>query len=151
MKLNFNHKRVRSLQQAFTLVEMLLVLVILAALAAVVVPKFAGRSKQAKVTAAKSQIANLEIALDSFEVDNGYYPKGSDGMKELIDRPNNSQDWTGPYLKKGIPLDPWGNSYSYQYPGKQNDGSYDLMSMGPDGRSGSEDDLTNWDQTENRR
>lgn len=134
----------RKRQAGFTLVEMLLVLVILAALAAVVVPKFAGRSKQAKVTAAQSQISNLEIALDSFEVDNGYYPKGGDGLSDLIDQPNNAPDWRGPYIKKGVPVDPWGNPYVYEYPGRKNNGGYDLSSNGPDGRSGGDDDITNW-------
>ena len=106
------HDAHRHHSKGFTLVEMLLVLVILAALAAVVVPKFAGRSQQAKETAARSQIANLEIALDMFETDNGYYPAGSDGMNELIDEPNNATSWQGPYLKKGIPIDPWGNDYT---------------------------------------
>ena len=134
----------RRRQSGFTLVEMLLVLVILAALAAVVVPKFAGRSKQAKVTAAQSQISNLEIALDSFEVDNGYYPKGGDGLTELVDPPSNAPDWRGPYIKKGVPVDPWGNPYVYDYPGRKNSNGYDLSSNGPDGRTGGDDDITNW-------
>jgi len=133
-------------ERGFTLVEMLLVLVILATLAAIVVPKFAGRSQQAKETAAQSQIANLEMALDAFEVDNGYYPKGTKGLDELIERPSNATDWRGPYLQKGIPMDPWGNAYIYEYPGKQNAESYDLMSMGPDGRTGGDDDIVNWQE-----
>ena len=138
-------------QGGFTLVEMLLVLVILATLAAVVVPKFAGRSKQAKVTAAKSQISNLEIAIDSFEIDMGYFPKGGNDLGDLIEEPNsnNVQDWHGPYLKKGIPRDPWGIDYVYDYPGKRNVGSYDISSSGPDRKTGTDDDITNW-QTEDR-
>ena len=138
-------------QRGFTLVEMLLVLVILATLAAVVVPKFAGRSKQAKVTAAKSQISNLEIAIDTFEIDMGYYPKAGNDLRDLVEEPNSSnvQDWQGPYLKKGIPPDPWGNDYVYNYPGKMNVGSYDISSGGPDMKTGPEDDITNW-QTEDR-
>lgn len=124
---------------------MLLVLVILATLAAVVVPKFAGRGKQAKITAAQSQITNLEMALDSFEVDNGYYPRGTDGLGVLVERPNNAPDWRGPYIKKGVPVDPWGNPYVYEYPGKHLEGTYDLMSMGPDGKVGGGDDITNWE------
>ncbi len=134
-------------KSGFTLVEMLLVLVILAALAAVVVPKFAGRSKQAKETSAKSQISNLEIAIDSYEVDMGEYPKGGNNLQELITQPsgNASTSWVGPYMKKGaIPKDPWGNDYVYVFPGKNNIGSYDLYSMGPDAKAGSEDDITNW-------
>ncbi|MEA3211982.1 MAG: ral secretion pathway protein [Chthoniobacter sp.] len=131
--------------RAFTLVEMLLVLVILAVLAAIVIPKFAGRSQQAKETAAKSQISSIELALDAFEVDTGFYPQGSAGLNALVEEPNNTQNWKGPYLKKGIPNDPWGNPYIYNYPGKNNPKGYDLMSVGPDGRAGGDDDITNWD------
>jgi general secretion pathway protein G len=131
-------------RNAFTLVEMLLVLVILATLAAIVIPKMAGRSQQAKVTAAQSQISSLEMALDAFEVDNGYYPK-TGSLDDLINQPANAPGWKGPYLKKGVPLDPWTNPYTYEYPGKHNANGYDLMSMGPDGRAGTDDDITNWD------
>lgn len=130
---------------AFTLVEMLLVLVILAVLAAIVIPKFAGRSQQAKITAAQSQINSLELALDAFEVDTGFYPQGSAGLSALVNAPNNTPAWKGPYLKKGIPADPWGSAYVYTYPGRNNSKGYDLSSVGPDGRSGTEDDITNWD------
>jgi len=138
------HRNPLRRQQAFTLVEMLLVLVILATLAAIVIPKFAGRSEQAKITAAKSQISSIELALDSFEVDCGYYPK-SGNLNALVENPSNTADWKGPYLKKGIPQDPWGNAYVYEYPGKHNANGYDLMCGGPDGRTGTEDDITNWD------
>ena len=143
--------RIRSLRTkrrgaaAFTLVEMLLVLVILAVLAAIVIPKFSGRSQQAKITAAQSQISSIEMALDAFEVDTGFYPQGSAGLNALVDQPSNAQNWKGPYLKKGVPPDPWGNAYLYTYPGKNNPKGYDLMSVGPDGRAGGDDDITNWD------
>jgi len=143
MKQTLHRNQFRS-KRGFTLVEMLLVLVILATLAAIVIPKFAGRSEQAKITAAKSQISSIELALDSFEVDCGYYPK-SGNLNALLENPGTTADWKGPYLKKGIPLDPWGNAYVYEYPGKHNPNGYDLMSGGPDGKTGSEDDLTNWD------
>jgi general secretion pathway protein G len=133
-------------QQAFTLVEMLLVLFILGTLAAIVIPKLSGRSQQAKITAAKSQISSFEMALDSFEVDTGYYPKGGDGLNALIQQPSGATNWRGPYLKKGIPIDPWGNPYTYECPGKHHTDGYDIMSTGPDGQAGGEDDLTNWDE-----
>ncbi len=132
---------------AFTLVEMLLVLVILATLAAIVIPKMAGRSQQAKLTAAQSQISNLEMALDAFEVDNGYYPK-SGALNDLVDAPANATSWKGPYLKKGVPPDPWGSTYTYEYPGKHTANGYDIMSAGPDGRFGTDDDINSW---ENRK
>ena len=145
MKLNSTFTAEKSTRaQGFTLVEMLLVLVILATLAAIVIPKFAGRSEQAKVTAAQSQLASFQMALDSFEVDNGFYPKsGNLGM--LLEQPANCPSWKGPYLQKGIPADPWGNAYIYEYPGKHHANGFDMMSMGPDGRSGTEDDINNWD------
>ncbi len=137
--INRNHNR-----RGFTLVEMLLVLVILATLAAIVVPKFAGRSEQAKVTAAKTQISTFGTALDAFEVDMGYYPSSADGMNLLVNEPRNAQSWKGPYLKQTIPTDPWGNPYVYECPGRHNDKGYDILSMGADGRRDSEDDVTNW-------
>jgi general secretion pathway protein G len=131
-------------RRAFTLVEMLLVLVILAVLAAIVIPKFSGRSQQAKETAAKSDISAMEMALDAFEVDTGFYPQGTAGLDALVNQPNNAQNWKGPYLKKGVPNDPWGNAYVYAYPGRNNASGFDLMSPGPDGRAGTDDDIVNW-------
>ena len=131
--------------EAFTLIELLLVIVIIGVLAAVVVPKFAGRTEQARVAAAKSQIANFETALDAFEVDNGYYPKGKGGLSDLVVQPKDAPNWHGPYLKD-IPNDPWGQAYIYDYPGKHNASSYEVMSMGADGRVGGDDDITSWSQ-----
>jgi general secretion pathway protein G len=134
----------RARRDGFTLIELLLVLVILGILAAIVVPKFSGRTEQARQTAAQSQIATFGTALDAFEVDNGYYPKGKNGLSELVSAPRDSQNWKGPYLKSDIPNDPWGRPYVYESPGKHNSTSYDLMSMGADGRAGTEDDVANW-------
>jgi general secretion pathway protein G len=132
----------------FTLIELLLVLVILGVLAAIVVPKFAGRTEQARKTAAQTQLSSFATGLDAFEVDNGYYPKGKNGLYDLVTQPRDAKKWTGPYLKE-VPKDPWGNEYIYECPGKNNPTSYDLMSMGLDGRVGGDDDVTNWSQ--NRR
>jgi general secretion pathway protein G len=128
----------------FTLVELLLVLVILGVLAAIVVPKFSGRTEQAKEAAAKTQIVNFSTALDAFEVDNGYYPKGKSGLNDLFQAPRNAENWKGPYIKNEIPNDPWGRPYVYESPGKHNPSSYDLLSLGADGRAGTEDDVANW-------
>ena len=136
----------RKAEQAFTLVELLLVLVILGILAAIVVPKISGRTEQAREAAARTQISSFGSALDAFEVDNGYYPKGKNGLVDLIQPPRDAQNWRGPYLKSetGIPLDPWQHPYFYECPGKHNVSSYDLYSAGPDGREGGDDDVTNW-------
>lgn len=131
-------------QRAFTLIELLLVLVILGILAAIVVPKFSGRTEQARLTAAQSQISTFGTALDAFEVDNGYYPRGKNGLQDLVVPPRDAQNWRGPYMKGDIPLDPWQRPYVYECPGKHNPSSYDLYSIGLDGRAGTEDDVCNW-------
>ena len=104
-------------RRAFTLVELLLVLVILGILAAIVIPKFSGRTEQAKEQAAVTQISTFRTALDAFEVDNGYYPKGKNGLQDLIVQPRDAQNWRGPYLQTDrIPLDPWQGEYIYECP-----------------------------------
>jgi len=135
------HSELKIKNGAFTLIELLLVLVILGILAAIVVPKFSGRTEQARQTAAQSQIATFGTALDAFEVDNGYYPKGKNGLLDLVQQPRDAQNWRGPYLKGEIPLDPWQHPYVYEYPGKRNPSGYDLMSLGFDGRAGTDDDI----------
>ncbi|HEY3320915.1 MAG TPA: type II secretion system major pseudopilin GspG [Planctomycetota bacterium] len=130
--------------RAFTLVELLLVLVILAVLAAVVVPKFTKRSEQARIAAATTDIANLGTSLDTFEVDTGRYPTSDEGLRALMEPPGNAKDWKGPYLKRMVLNDPWGNAYVYRCPGSHNASSYDLYSFGPDGQEGGGDDIDNW-------
>ena len=136
--------RLSQYRRAFTLVELLLVLVILAVLAAVVVPKFTNRSEQARLTAAKADISSIETALDTFEVDCGRYPNSDEGLKALVEAPAGVQNWHGPYIKRGgVPNDPWGNAYVYRFPGTHNANGYDLYSFGPDQREGT-DDIDNW-------
>ena len=134
--------------RGFTLIELLLVLVILGVLAAIVVPKFAGRTEQARQAAAKTQISSFATVLDAYEVDNGFYPKGKSGLNDLVQASRDAKNWRGPYLKD-VPKDPWGNDYVYECPGKNNPTSYDVSSMGPDGQMGTEDDINNW--SSNRR
>ena len=144
MRVNFKKYGAGKRMAGFTLIELLLVLVILGVLAAIVVPKFSGRTEQARRTAAVSQISTFGTALDAYEVDMGSYPQGRSGLNALLQQPREGTGWRGPYMQKEIPLDPWGNAYIYESPGKHNPSGYDLSSPGPDGQAGNEDDITNW-------
>ena len=130
-------------RRAFTLVEIMLVVVIIGILAALVIPKIAGSSERARVTAATADInGGIKSALGQYEVDNGFYPKS---LQDLLQQPANAKNWHGPYFDPPkLPVDPWGNPYIYYFPGKHNPGSYDLLSTGPDGKEGTEDDIGNW-------
>ena len=129
--------------RGFTLTELMLVVVIIGILAALVIPKIAGNSERARVTAATADInGGIKSALGQYEVDNGFYPRN---LQDLIVPPSNAKNWHGPYFDSAkLPVDPWGNPYIYYYPGKHNPASYDLSSAGPDGKEGTDDDVVNW-------
>lgn len=128
--------------RGFTLVELLLVMVILAVLAAVVIPRMVGRGEQAKESRAKTDIANIETALGAFEVDTGSFPTNEQGLQALVTNPG-VQNWHGPYLQHP-PVDPWGNAYVYKNPGTQNASSYDLFTTGKDGKDTGGNAINNW-------
>jgi general secretion pathway protein G len=132
-------------RSAFTLVELLLVLAILALLAGLVLPKLAGTGERAKVKAAVAQIDSFKTALNLFEVDNGHYPRGKNGLNDLLVKPRDaSTDWHKYLDQDALPLDPWQHPYAYECPGRHNTDGYDLSSAGPDGQFGNEDDINNW-------
>jgi general secretion pathway protein G len=149
MKIEINqariHKTKAKSQLGFTLTEIMLVVVIIGILAALVIPKIAGSGERARVTAATADInGGIKSALGQYEVDNGFYPKS---LQDLIVQPGNAKNWHGPYFDSTpptLPIDPWGNPYIYYYPGKHNVNSYDLLSAGPDGKEGTDDDVVNW-------
>lgn len=132
----------------FTFIEIMVVVAILAILAALVVPRIMGRTDDAKRTAAKVQIRNIEGALQLYKLDNGVYPSTEQGLKALIEKPSVGvipKKWKlGGYLPK-LPEDPWGNSYKYLSPSPK--GDYEITSLGTDGEVGGEGvnaDITNW-------
>jgi general secretion pathway protein G len=125
----------------------MLVVTILGILAAVVVPRLVGRGEEARISAAKLQVENLGVALDTFELDNGRYPTSDEGLNALQTAPSNLTNWKGPYLKKAIANDPWGKPYLYRCPGVRNK-DYDLLSYGPNSIEGGNDDIANWDNNQ---
>lgn len=130
----------------FTLMELLLVLVIIGLLAALVGPTLYQRIKPAKESAARAQIENFATALDSFYIDLGRYPTTQEGLKVLRTKPEGAERWSGPYLKKEIPADPWGGQYVYRAPGRN--GGYEIVSYGADNREGGENenaDVNSWE------
>ncbi|MBI3312399.1 MAG: type II secretion system major pseudopilin GspG [Candidatus Omnitrophica bacterium] len=131
----------------FTLVEIMLVVIIIAVLAAMVVPRFAGRTEQAKLARTKSDIAAIGVALDLYELDVGQYPESLPELTTKEPPAGLSQElkaqWRGPYLKRGLPQDPWGREYQYARQ-SQHQQDYDLYSFGSDGKPGN-DDVTNWE------
>jgi general secretion pathway protein G len=135
-----------SLDQAgFTLIELLIVVIILGVLAGLVGPRLFGRVGQSRQAAARVQIELLGAALDQFKLDVGRYPSGQEGLQALQQSPGNAPGWEGPYLKKDVPRDPWGNPYQYRSPGEH--GEYDLASLGSDGTPGGDgeaSDVTSW-------
>jgi general secretion pathway protein G len=134
---------IRNRRRAFTLVELMMVVMIIGILAALVIPKIAGSGKEARIKAAYTDIhGGIKAALDQYEMQNDSYPKG---LQDLIVQPSNAKNWRGPYLDPAvIPVDPWGNPYIYYFPGKHNTTGYDLLSMGPDGKEGTDDDIVSW-------
>ena len=133
-------------RRGFTLIEIMLVVIIILALAAMVVPRMSGRSEQAKKAIAKADIeSHISTALKLYELDNGGFPTTAQGLDALLKEPKSSPaatNWNGPYLEKK-PIDPWGNPYIYKSPGEHRR-DYDLSSKGKDINS-DDDDIVNWE------
>ncbi len=130
--------------RGFTLIELMLVVIIIGALVAMVMPRLTGRGEQARVAAAKADImANIATGLKLYELDNGEFPSTDEGLAALLVKPASANNWKGPYLEKK-PIDPWGREYKYKSPGEHRAGDYDLYSLGKDGVE-SEDDVKNWE------
>ncbi|MCK5581147.1 MAG: type II secretion system major pseudopilin GspG [Candidatus Omnitrophica bacterium] len=132
-------------KQGFTLIEIMMVVVIIASLATMVIPRLSGRSEQSKQSIAQTDIeAHLATALKLYELDNGHFPTTEQGLEALLEEPSSSpvpENWNGPYIEK-YPQDPWGSPYIYQSPGDHRS-DYDLYSSGLNEES-EEDDIVNW-------
>jgi len=135
-------KRVRTerptARAGFTLIEILLVVVIIGILVGIAVPRLSGRVEQSQVAAARSTLEAIGTALDLYELDNGRYPAS---LEALVTVPSDVPNWRGPYLRKGMPTDPWGNPFAYKFPGTHNPHGYDLSSPGPQGG----EPIQNWE------
>ena len=121
-------------ETGFTLLELLVVMAIIGLLAGYVGPRYFAQIGKSEVKVAKAQMDSLEKALDQYRLDTGHYPTQEQGIAALIKKPANEPRWDGPYLKKDVPLDPWGRAYVYKFPGEK--GEYDLVSLGKDGVPG---------------
>ena len=136
--------RTMGVTRGFTLIELLVVVVIIGLLAGLVAPRYFGQVGKSEINVAKAQLDALEKALDQYRLDTGHYPNTEIGLTALVQRPANEPKWAGPYLRKDVPLDPWGKPYVYKAPGEK--GDFDLLSYGKDGQpggSGENADLTN--------
>ena len=132
-------------RSGFTLIELLVVLAIISLLAGLVGPSVLNQLGGAKTKTALVQIKDLEQALEMYKLDVGRYPSSSEGLDALVDKPGSADGWNGPYLKSGVPQDPWKNEYHYVYPGTH--AEVDIFSLGQDGAQGGESedsDVGNW-------
>lgn len=133
--------------EAFTLIEIMVVVVILGILAATIIPQFMGTKEEAKVSTAQASIAELEAALERYQVHMDKYPSTEEGLKALVEPPQSDEKkWRGPYIKVLRP-DPWGHPYQYRFPGVKHKNSFDLWSRGADNADGGEGDgadIGNW-------
>ena len=142
---SMNFKSHTSRPTGFTLLELLVVMVIIGLLAGFVAPRFFAQIGKSEVKAARAQLDALEKALDQYRLDVGRYPSSEQGLAALVERPAGLTRWSGPYLKKTVPQDPWGHPYVYKSPGDH--GEFDLLSYGKDGQpggTGEAEDITNW-------
>jgi general secretion pathway protein G len=120
--------------RGFTLLELLVVMVIIGLLVGYVGPMYFKQVGKSEVKTTRAQIDSFGKALDQYRLDTGHYPSSEQGLNALVERPDNEKKWDGPYLKKAVPLDPWGNPYLYKQPGDH--GEYDIISYGKDGTAG---------------
>ena len=136
-------------RDGFTLIELLVVIIVLGTLATLVAPNIFRHVGAARETTARAQVEMLGAALDAYRLDNGRYPTTEQGLGALWEKPtiDPPPNWRAPYLRKPVPLDPWGHAYAYLSPGQVNPQGYDLLSYGADGKPGGDGedaDIVSW-------
>ena len=139
------HARQTARERGFTLLELLVVMVIIGLLAGLVAPRYFEQIGKSNTKIARAQIESLGKALDQYRLDVGAYPTTEEGLQALMTKPQDAPHWSGPYLQKAVPPDPWDRPYQYRAPGEHSD--YDLYSYGKDGQpggSGENSDVTSW-------
>lgn len=129
-------------KKGFTLVELMIVTIIIAALAGMVLPRIWPASDAAKSNIARGDIANITVALQLYRLHHNRFPTTTEGLNVLL-TPTRVGGWDGPFLESA-PIDPWNRDYRYRYPGQRNPSGFDLWSAGPDGQDGTADDVANW-------
>jgi len=139
----------RRRRDAFTLIEVLVVIIVIAILATLVGPSLFRNVGDARTATARTQIETFGTALDAYRLDNGTYPTTAQGLDALWQKPSIDPpaNWRSPYLRKAVPKDPWGREYLYVAPGRVNPEGYDLLSYGADGKAGGEGenaDILSW-------
>lgn len=139
-------------RRGFSLVELMIVLAILVLLAGLVLPRLLSQQDKADRQTTQTQLANFKQALNMYKVDNRSYPNTEEGLAALFKKPEDEtrgRNWEGPYMDETLPVDPWGNDYGYEYPPTEGAGDFpNIWSFGPDGESGTEDDIKNWTTSE---
>jgi general secretion pathway protein G len=136
----------RRRQAGVTLIEMLVVVTIIGLFVALVAPAMFKKADSARITAARSQMENFMTALGSYKLDTGAFPTTDQGLQALRVKPQDVNQWAGPYMPKDIPNDPWGHAYVYKYPGEHGD-EPDILCLGADGQPGGEGmnaDIVSW-------
>ena len=144
MMTGFRRRRRRG---GLTLVEVMLVLVILMIIASLAVTAYGPIQRKAYINATKTQVKAFKTPLEAYRLDLGDFPATAQGLEALREVPSGLRDqskWSGPYLDSVVPLDPWGNPYQYECPGKYDENQPDIWSFGPDGIDNTDDDIGNW-------